>query len=122
MRIPSGILSKKNYKITVSYSYLFPYSKIESQINLKSKELPISTYLITSEDFRDLVVNRNDKENDALEKFKRVNPLHINEINKAQEFIERMTFRKEQLQADELDEMVEKILAYEKAEIQKKTN
>ncbi|MDB5247545.1 MAG: hypothetical protein JWQ40_1939 [Segetibacter sp.] len=88
---------------------------------MKSKEV-IWTFLTTNKDFRDLVVNVNTKENNVLEKCIRVNPGLTNEIDKAREFIERMTFRKEELDAYEMDEMLENILSQEKADIQRKPN
>lgn len=89
---------------------------------MESRELVILMDLITNKDFRDLVVNRNDKENHVFEKWKEANSEYANEINKAQEFIERMTFQKEQLLPSQLDEMLEKILSCDNPVIQRKSN
>jgi hypothetical protein len=79
-------------------------------------------HLITDKDFRDQVVNLNGKENHVFEKWIKANPQFTNEINKAREFIERMTFPKEQLLPFEMDELLEKIFSCEKLFIQWNSN
>nr|WKN34813.1 FecR domain-containing protein [Tunicatimonas sp. TK19036] len=80
---------------------------------MKNTESDIFSYLITNEDFRDWVLSPNEESNTFWKKWMEKHPESISEVKKAREFIERMTFSKEQLAPDELDGLLDKIMADE---------
>lgn len=81
---------------------------------MKNNASKIFTDLFTNKSFRDWVVNPNEEINNFWENWIGEHPGSITEVENAHEFIERITFKKKQLLAFELDELLEKILSFEK--------
>ena len=84
---------------------------------MKNNESNLFSYLIANKEFRDWVMMPNEKRNNYWKLWINENPEATGEVKKAREFIERMTFKKEQLSFDELDELLKKITADEKSSL-----
>jgi len=68
-------------------------------------------------DFRDRVIKPNKDRTYFWSKWRSEEPITISEERKALEFIERMSFKKEELSPDEMEEILGNVLASEKASI-----
>lgn len=84
---------------------------------MNNKQFKIFLYLIMSIDFRDRVMKPHKDRSYFWSKWRSEEPLSISEERKALEFIDRMSFKKEELSSDEMEEMLGNILASEKASI-----
>ncbi|WPP49184.1 FecR family protein [Catalinimonas niigatensis] len=87
---------------------------------MKNNESDVFSFLITNKDFRDWVLDPNDERSYYWKKWMNEHPEAINEVKKAREFIERMTFKKEQLSHEEENELLEKIIANKKPAFESK--
>lgn len=80
---------------------------------MNNQQVDIFFHLISNRDFRDWVQHP-DKERDRYwKKWMEANPEKIDDLKKAREFLERLTFKTDQLQAGELDDILLKIVAGE---------
>lgn len=84
---------------------------------MNNEQFKIFLYLIMSVDFRDRVMKPNKDRSYFWSKWRSEEPQSISEEKKALEFIDRMSFKKEELSPDEMDEILGKVLASEKASI-----
>lgn len=81
---------------------------------MENQQSNIFFQLVSSQDFRDWVQHPNEERNYYWEKWMEANPEKIGDLQKAREFMERMVFKKDQLQSFELDELLLKIISSEK--------
>lgn len=80
---------------------------------MNNQQVDIFSQLVSSKDFRDWVQHPNKERNHYWEKWMQANPEKIGDLKKAREFIERMTFKTDQLQAEELDNILLRIVSGE---------
>lgn len=80
---------------------------------MENQQSDIFFQLISNQDFRDWVQHPGQKRNYYWQKWMEANPEKLGDLQKAREFIERMVFKKQHLQSDELDQLLLKIVANE---------
>ncbi len=81
---------------------------------VKAHEFEIFFRLIMNKGFRDWVVNPNEERNYFWKKWSTEHPEAVGAMKKAREFVDRISFRNEQLSDDEKDALLGKIIASEK--------
>ncbi len=81
---------------------------------MESKEAIIFTNLIKDEHFRDLIVNLDNEKKYLWQDYIKARQQLLPEIEKAEEFIKRLRFEKQELLPYELDELLEKVLSRHK--------
>ncbi|WP_439481233.1 FecR family protein [Cyclobacterium plantarum] len=80
---------------------------------MKEEKPDIFSFLISNKDFRDWVLKPNEENAYFWEKWMEENLVHLKEVYKAREFIERLDFKQESLSEEELNFLLGKIIAKE---------
>lgn len=84
---------------------------------MKESNKDIFTFLITNKDFRDWVKQPDDERNYFWKEWMAAHPEAFMDVKRAREYIERMTFRKEQLEQHEMDVLLGNIISSKKKKV-----